>query len=980
MKDNRIGLISGKDFNIKRIVFLLVFPIFFLLMPTLSLAGGGDDDFEDVSISFSVPNVGATELPALIKGETLYLPIAEVFNFLKIRNTVSANQDMISGYLIQPDSSFLIDKSQNLVEFNKKRFPLGADILVQSKIGLYMRADYFGRIFGLNCDFSFRNLSVILHSQTELPVLKELRLLQMRENISKLRGERKADTVFDRIPRKKEAGAMADWSFYAVKNFGSNPDIRASLGLGGVLFGGETNLLLYYHNQEPISEKEQYYQWRYVNNENQGIKQFILGKISTPTISTIYGPIVGAQVTNTATTPRKSYDGYQYSGYTEPNWMVELYVNDQLVNYQKADPAGFYQFNVPLVYGNSVVKFKFYGPYGEERSHQLNINIPFTFLPVGELDYTATAGIVEDSMHTRFSRISGNYGLNSSTTLGAGIEYLSSTRPGAIPFANISARLRPGLLLSLDYDQGVRAKGVLSWQLPSNFILEGSYTRYSPGQTAINLNYLEDRKISISIPHSFSNFSVFTRLAVEQYILPTTQYTYGEWLVNLVGRRFSANATTYALLYAGTTPYYYSNFSLALRLPAAFTLTPSCQYEYLQKDVFSIRGDLEKRLYHNNYLSFSYERNFKTGFSNFMAGFRYQFGFGNFGTNGHRTNGINQIDQYGSGSLILEKNKPVFATNLANVAKGGMRIVTFLDLNGNGKHDPGEPKIDGLEIQMNGGKIVFDPRDTSLIVYQLEPYQTYYITLNSDKFPNIDWILNYHSMRVYIEPNQLRLIELPVSIKAEAGGRVMAWVHGVLKGQERIYVNYYNNRNQLIARTLTESDGSYTYLGLKPGRYRVSLDPDQSRRLKMASKPGYIPFIIQPKKDGVYIDSLNLILVDPPPVQPGPKKIWFKPDSSESIQKNTPSIAHKLVRKRVGYRNAGADNHLAIQMVCFGSLNHAISEQSRLSKALNKLVEVVKEGQYYKLRVLGIKDEKEVPDLRLRLDGLGYYSILIYLP
>jgi hypothetical protein len=921
-------------------------------------------------------------LPALVKGEVLYLSIGDVFDYLKIKYDNSPNLDKISGYFLQPDSLYSLDKSQNLAIFRNRTYLLASDILVQTKTGLFLRSDYFGKIFGLNCDFSFRSLSVVLHSQTELPVLKEMRLIQMRENLNKLRGEIKADTLFDRIPRKKYTGGMADWSFYATKNWNGITDIRGYLGLGTVLAGGETNIFLNYHNQENFQEKEQFYSWRYVDNENLNVRQVILGKISTPTISSIYGPIVGAQVTNTPTLYRRAYDGYQYSGYTEPNWTVELYVNDQLINYKKADPAGFYQFNVPLVYGSSVVRFKFYGPYGEEKTRELHINVPFTFLPVGEFEYTASAGFIEDSTHTKFTRGVGNYGLNSGTTVGGGIEYLSSTHPKAIPFVNVSARLRPGLLLGLNYDQGVRSKAVLSLQLPSNFQVEASYTHYIPGQTAINVNYLEDRKISVSIPHSFTGFSLFTRLSAEQFVLPNTQYTNTEWLVSLVTRKFSANITTYGLLYSGSLPYYYSNLTLAFRLPLGFVFTPQAQYEYLQKDILSYRGDLEKRLFHNSYINLTYERNMKIGYTNFMAGFRYEFGFGNFGTNARKTTGIYSLDQYGAGSLIFEKNKPAFANNRANVGKGGVRMVCFLDLNANGIHDEGEPKIQGLEITVNAGRIVYDPKDTSLIVYQMEPYQKYLIGLNSDRFQNIDWVLPYHNISVYIEPNQLRLIELPVTVKSEAGGKVLAWVKGVLTGQERIIVNYLNSRNQVVARTLSEADGTYTYFGLKPGRYKVQLDPEQSRRLKMSSKPGSIPFVIYPKKDGTYIDSLNLLLVDPPPAKKQPQKIWFKPDSAGvDNPSNIPLTKPRFRKLKVGSnRRMGADDHIALQMVCFGNLNHAVSEQDRLRKTLNKLVEVIKEGDYYKLRVLGLENEKEAPAIQAKLNALGYYSILVYLP
>ena len=111
---------------------------------------------------------------------------------------------------------------------------------------------------------------------------------------------------------------------------------------------------------------------------------------------------------------------------TEPGWIVELYINNVLVDYIKADASGFFTFEVPLIYGNSMVKLKFFGPWGEERTREQNISIPFNFLPPKTLEYTVGAGIVEDTLMSRFSRADVNYGVTRSLTVGAGAEYLSS--------------------------------------------------------------------------------------------------------------------------------------------------------------------------------------------------------------------------------------------------------------------------------------------------------------------------------------------------------------------------------------------------------------------------------------------------------------------------------------------------------------------------------------------------------------------------
>ena len=57
---------------------------------------------------------------------------------------------------------------------------------------------------------------VILNTKIELPAIREMRLEQMRKNISRLKGEIKADTIIGRDYPFFRFG-MADWSVNAME-------------------------------------------------------------------------------------------------------------------------------------------------------------------------------------------------------------------------------------------------------------------------------------------------------------------------------------------------------------------------------------------------------------------------------------------------------------------------------------------------------------------------------------------------------------------------------------------------------------------------------------------------------------------------------------------------------------------------------------------------------------------------------------------
>ena len=43
-------------------------------------------DYEEIPVFLDVPRLGGTEMDAVIKGDELYLPVTDLFDFLKIKN------------------------------------------------------------------------------------------------------------------------------------------------------------------------------------------------------------------------------------------------------------------------------------------------------------------------------------------------------------------------------------------------------------------------------------------------------------------------------------------------------------------------------------------------------------------------------------------------------------------------------------------------------------------------------------------------------------------------------------------------------------------------------------------------------------------------------------------------------------------------------------------------------------------------------
>jgi cell division protein FtsN len=944
-----------------RYLFIISFGLLFL---TSFRASAQDLPlYDEISVYMEVPRVGGFDIDAVIKAEELYLPVTDLFDFLKIRNTPTPGLDSISGYFISQDAPFIINRLKNTIKYRDKTFKLKGDDLIRTESNLYLKSQYFGTIFGLDCIFNFRNLAVIVSSKLELPLIREMRQEELRKNLNRLKGEVKADTTVARTHPLFRFG-MADWSAIGTEEINGKSETRLNLALGSMIAGGDATASLNYNSGDRFSERQQYYQWRYVNNDFQPLRQIMAGKITAQSVSTLFDPVIGVQFTNTPTTFRRSFGSYTLSDRTEPGWIVELYVNNVLVDYVKADASGFYKFEVPLIYGNSMVRLKFYGPWGEESTKEQNINIPFNFLPAKTMEYTVSAGIVEDTAKSRFSRASINYGLTRSITVGGGIEYLSSVKASpAMPFMNASFRVTNNLLLSGEYIYGVRAKSDLSWRLPSNLQFDINYTWYYKDQKAIVYNYREERKAMISAPVRIGNFSSFQRLTFYQIILPQTSYTTGEWLFSGSVMGLSTNLTTYALFISHAKPYLYSNLSLAFRLPVRFVIMPQVQYGYTSNRLLSAGLKVEKTIRDHAFLNLSLEQNFTNNLMTAEMGFRYDFSFAQTGLTFRQSGKRSDFVQYARGSIIGDKKtKYITADNRTNVGKGGITIIPYLDLNSNGKKDQGEPRVKGLNLHTNGGRVIDNERDTTIRILGLEPYTTCFIDLDPNSFDNISWRLPKKSYSVVVDPDILKQIEVPVSVVGEASGTVNGIKDGVKEGLKRIIIRFINNRDNLTAATsLTEENGYYSYFGLAPGSYYVKIDTAQLGKLKLISSPDSLQFIVHAGKDGDIIENLDFILTareEKPDTTAVKKPVTVIPEKPVIRKDTVYMIIHEVTQETV---TVGEDSY-AIQLGAFRKRSNAESYRRKLEKIFGKGVQIVIEGDFYKVRIPDLKDRKEVDD------------------
>lgn len=819
--------------------------------------------------------------------DSLFINIEALFRTLKIPCVVEETGKKLSGFIEKEDRTYSIDFSTGQIKVGDKTIRSEKGLVYEMGT-VYMESTLFAEVFGITLSFNYRSLTILLKSDFELPVIKLERIEKLRNNLLKIKGEELTDTVVKRNYHFFKPG-MLDWSVGSFQAVNESTDNRFSFGLGAEFLFGEVNVAVTHYDQYKFDNRQLFYQWRWVDNDKKMIKQAQVGRISNQAISYLYAPVIGAVVRNSPTTVRKAKGYYTINDITEPNWTIELYLNDVLVDYTKSDASGQYLFKVPIVYGYTSLKLKFYGPMGEERTEERILNMPYTVMPGGEFEYTLSGGMVQDSIHSHFGRAEFNYGVNRFLTLGGGLEYLSSipNKP-FIPFVRATLQPFSKLTFNGEYAHGVKARGILDYFFWKSAMLEIDYAKYVKGQMATRFNALEERKLKLSLPFRYRKINGFTKLDYTQLVYQAFMYTNANAMVSGYYKQFSANSTLLFNWVNNQFPYVSSDLAFSCRLKKGYVIRPSAQYNVSESRFRTQKIAVEKSI-PKGYFSVSYERNVMADENYFSLSFKYDLDFVRTNLYVALRNGSLAVSESAQGSLAFGSgNKQVHRSNNSSLGKGGISLYPFLDMNQNGIFDPGEHPVKLNKVKVSGGRPLFSKKDSIIRIPDLNAFVSYRLEFDDNELETISWRFRYKSYQVLVDPNQFKRIDIPVIPVGEVSGTTYREFNNSLKGIGRILVKIYlKNSARVVTEILSESDGYLYYLGLKPGDYVARVDSAQLSNLDIVADPAQIDFTVKTLEEGDIVGGIDFVL------RPAPKEKLIRKDQLQEQETESQASTEK---------------------------------------------------------------------------------------
>lgn len=837
------------------------------LLPSVGYGQAGTEEQEEISVGFVVPQVGTILLPAFISAdEQIYLPVAEIFSYLRVRIDSLSEDFQLSGYLFDKSRSFRIDGVNRRVEVEGTVQPLDANQMFRDGKRIYLRSDLFGELFGLRCTFDFGTLEIRLSTDYELPAVREIKREEARRAMGRLYDAESFDKSVAGDRSLLRLG-VADWSVAGVLDSMGQADVSYALDLGGELFGGAFTVHLEGENDSLAGLETLPWDWRYVDNDFTPARQILLGKIPSMLPEPFAASGLGASVTNRSTIVRTTYGVYVFQDRTEPEWDVELYVNNQLVDFTTADANGMYRFEIPFHYGSTPVTLRFFGPYGEETTMEKTLRVPLTMLPGGEVEYTIAGGLLEGEGSGLFVHAKGEVGVNSMLTVGGGVYGVQYNAPESwYPYVTGAARLTNSLFLSGKYSPSTGGEGLLNWVTPMRGTVELGYRRGPRFVTQtvggeISREIEEKRTLSVSMPVPFAGTAQFRvvdnvvsfghtvqgegTLATRIVGIPLTVDVQGEWI--------GAEAWSLGSFRAG--------LRTLVRPWQLASVRPSVELDLSTMRITSGRLELERQIAGGLWASMTLVHGFGKGSASTgttaQLGVRLDLPFAHTSSTARYDNGGTSYTTSASGSIAYDNQDGTFlAGDRRAMDRASLTVRPFLDLNGNDTLDAGEPLVPELDVAVAGGLVRRSASDSTIHVLGLEPHRPRILTVDESSLPEISWKPKYKAWKVIPRPNRFETMDVPIVVVGEVSGTVVQ--SGGKGGMQGLLVRFQQLDGTFVGSTITYEGGEFYFMGLPPGHYSASLDKEQMRILGLSPESEGVEFDVRPGREGDMIEGLSL--------------------------------------------------------------------------------------------------------------------------
>lgn len=822
---------------------------------------------------------GNTIVPSVVVWEqdlNYFIPVKQLADALKFPSIFDSASRKVQGQFIGPENTYTIDARAGTFTANGKTLPLPAGAILQTpntteeqiseKVpdDIYISVDLLNKIWPLDFAVNNNSQSLTINAPRKIPAELEAERKAQQEKLERAKMEAELEKNLEKkyIFTPNGYRLLGPQTFFISNSLQSNEssnDTSHSMllsGQGDVLGTSASYSLSTINSREkPIDIQDFSVRLRREDYKSGkmlpfGLDLVDLGDISVRTPSLVSGSIQGTGVFISTSRDRKDidFDEINVEGNGRPGWDVELYSRGVLVDFGKVDALGRYRFtNVPLTYGNNILKLVFYGPQGEVEERTETHNIARSLLKPGEMTYQG--GIVKRG--TRVIDVSDTSGdgpgIGSSFRINRGInQYLS----GFATFSNLEVKGSEQKYATIGANFNalggfgqVEAYKQFEKGIAGDIRFAFGYKGFDTSLRSSVFNDFESPRAGFGDSSKTTETSVSTS---KGFVLPFGQanlglgYTYTTYKDELAETNFDTSQSitsplgnlsnrTNSQITGGEHKNTQGDISYNKKLAdnwginsrVNYTFHPKQQFEsydvdlnYTDNDRFTANVGYSQSLIdsssHNISLGASYDFDALSADVNVGIDSNNGIDF-TLGTN--TTFGPEGVDGYYKFRRTLAGQNTQISVRL------------FEDLNNNGRYDADDVPIPGARVVLNGGKKTPPSNDEGYIedpIAGQEGLTT--ITLDRKSLSFNPFLISAKKdgyltvLRAGTKPH----IDFPLVMSGTIDGTVRDQDGN---GMTNISVQLIDAHGILVAESKTLIDGFYNFEFVRPGRYVVQIHP-----------------------------------------------------------------------------------------------------------------------------------------------------------
>jgi hypothetical protein len=858
--------------------FCLIFCFF-----SSTLLGSPTPQGEEILLAFHHPaleNVYVNCMYSSINGQ-MYLPVTELFNLLEVNYQPDIINFTVKGNYLKSENPYDINLSTMNIRLGNKDYPLTPDDFRIGEMDFYLSPAIFEKVFELEFTVNINYLTLTLTTDKVLPVVEKQKRENARKKLDQQQSGKEDSPLAYNRKRKVIGGGMLDYVINtAFENNFQNVDYSISGGME--VLGGDIQGTVSGNKASDGSNNLQTNNllWHYVVRSNPYFSRFSVGQLSTTGLQS--WQIKGIAITNNPIQPRKMFNSYIIDGNTEAESEVELYLNEQLINYKRADELGYYRFDAPISYGTSRVSIKIYTPQGELKVIDREIQVPFTFLPKGVVTYNVQAGVGDN---TYVSAVNHDYvghgdvaaGITNWLTASAGAEYTGKKLLPSNPllYGSLSARVAKQYLMDLDFAPNSLYRFSGSVLYATNSSVNVIYTHFTSKGSLNTLNATDDISANLYLPLKLLGMSCGLRLSGEHTLLESsssTRYTadlsarigvfnfrlnYNDNFiskenVNYFGQGLLTTAVTYTIAHTPGIPVYVSGMFLR----------GQGIYDVRNNQFTEANLQLSRTLLKTGRLNITLTRNLIQNVWTVQVGLSIDLKFVRSITTFNSVGKEKSLVQSFNGSLGFDaRNANIEALNRAQVGQCAASVILFIDNNNNGIYDKGDEILPYKAVSLDNPTVMNIGKDGILRLSQLQSYFKYNLKVNRTAIPDPTLVPMKDEFSFITDPNQYKNIEIPFCRGGTINGSVFVDKDNVIQPQGglRLFLKGVDSKYEETIRTF--NDGGFYAMDLPTGKYTLEVDPAQLGFLMAKPKDGALKFEIKALSDGDALEGLKIVLI-----------------------------------------------------------------------------------------------------------------------